>query len=697
MSLVRVVPNAVLVQQEQAQAIATAADASRNQLLDSLATYVRQCFEAARNARQAKQAPGARSIDDQLLSAMRARQGEYEPDKLAKIRQFGGSEVYARITSTKIRGAAAWIKDIYLNNTAEKPWTLTPTPDPSLEQDLLAQVEQQIAADQQLFAMTGTPMPSPELFQMMREQMLQQARTQEETNAKEIAALMERRIQDQLLEGGAYTALADFIDNLVTFKCAILGGPIVRRRKSIEWVSGVPALQDKLVYEFEAVNPFDWYPAPGIGSVNEGFVIRRHRNMSRRQVYSMIGVPGYSEERIRALLEDLGAGGLTDWLGFANDTMRDQLENRGGWDNPEATFDALEFHGAVQGKLLIDWGLTEGVTDPLADYDAEIWMIGRYVIKAQLNPDPLNRKRYYVTSVEKIPGAMWGNSIHDLIEDCQDVCNSALRSLVNNMGIASGPQAWVNVDRLPPGEKITQMYPWKIWQTTSDPMGSSAPPIEFFQPNSNASELLGTFEKFYAMADDISGIPRYMIGNEKVGGAGRTASGLGMLMDAANKLLKLTLANIDRDVIQPLIETMFTYNMLYNPDRSIKGDVQVVARGAVSLAQRELIQQRRNEFLVATANPIDAQILGLPGRAAILRETAKGLDIPVDNLIPDMIKLQQMQAANEQAAMQQAQEPDEEVAVSRDADGQMTGYTVKSKKQPGGSSPGGSQPAGDQM
>jgi hypothetical protein len=258
--------------------------------------------------------------------------------------------------------------------------------------------------------------------------------------------------------------------------------------------------------------------------------------------------------------------------------------------------------------------------------------------------------------MEKIPGSIWGNTVHDHIEDCQDVCNSAMRALINNMAISSGPQVWVNIDRLPPGEKITQMHPWKIWQLLNDPMGSTAPPMDFFQPTSNVTELLTTFEKFYAMADDISGIPRYMIGNEKIGGAGRTASGLSMLMDAANKLLKLSLANVDRDVIQPLIEIMFTYNMLYTPDPAIKGDVQVVARGAVSLSQKEVVQQRRNEFLTATANPVDLQIVGLEGRAALLREAAKGLDMPVDKLIPNEQKLAMMQAAN-QAAQQGAGAP----------------------------------------
>ena len=74
MSLLNVVPNSVLVQQEQTQALAAAA-IDRQPLLDSLAGHVSRCFNAARNAKMSAGNGSMRSIDNQLLSALRARQG----------------------------------------------------------------------------------------------------------------------------------------------------------------------------------------------------------------------------------------------------------------------------------------------------------------------------------------------------------------------------------------------------------------------------------------------------------------------------------------------------------------------------------------------------------------------------------------------------------------------------------------------
>jgi hypothetical protein len=54
---------------------------------------------------------------------------------------------------------------------------------------------------------------------------------------------------------------------------------------------------------------------------------------------------------------------------------------------------------------------------------------------------------------------------------------------------------------------------------------------------------------------------------------------------------------------------------------------------------------------------MDMQILGIEGRAELLRQLAKGLDMDVNDIIPsaDKLKAQQMAMAQQQMAMQQQQ------------------------------------------
>jgi hypothetical protein len=75
--------------------------------------------------------------------------------------------------------------------------------------------------------------------------------------------------------------------------------------------------------------------------------------------------------------------------------------------------------------------------------------------------------------------------------------------------------------------------------------------------------------------------------------------------------------------------------MMFDPDPYIKGDFKVVAKGAIGLLHKETLQMRRNEFLMATANPIDSQITGIEGRAYMLRESARGLQMDTSKIVPD--------------------------------------------------------------
>jgi hypothetical protein len=293
----------------------------------------------------------------------------------------------------------------------------------------------------------------------------------------------------------------------------------------------------------------------------------------------------------------------------------------------------------------------EQVPDPQQEYEVEAWVIGPYVIKAVLNPDPLSRRPYYKASYAEVPGSWWGQSVADLVRDVQQAANAALRAMINNAAIASGPQVGILTDRIAAGEDVTQLSPWRIWQMTSDPMhGTPQPPISFFQPNSNVQELMAMFDKFTTMADEVSGIPRYMTGDAKAGGAGRTASGLSMLMTNAGKSIRSVISGIDLRIIQPTLERLYYYNMRYETDPDLKGDINIEARGAANLVAKEAAQVRRNEFLAATANPIDMEIVGVEGRASVLREVARGLDMNTDKIVPPVEVLRQRWQAKQALA-----------------------------------------------
>ena len=676
LTFLRVVNNTELARQEQAASQRALQERQNQPVILGLASYLRGCWDRAQIAKK--------PIENEMLRALRQRNGEYEADKLKQIRDQGGSEIYMMITEVKCRAAESWLRDILLD-TGTPPWDLEATPIPDLSPTQSREIQTMFAERVLKMVQEFGKAPSQEEMAQMREMVAQDYRFSVLQGAQARADKMKLKIQDQFAQGGWAESFNDFITDLVTFPCAFVKGPVVRRQRALGWkvdAQGKTAVEpiERLAPEYERVDPFYMYPEPGISNISEGYLFQYHP-LSRMQLSDLIGVPGYDEDAIRQLLE-IGNG--QSWINEDVELIKDEEERKFySYMRPTDMYDALEFWGKVSGKMLIEWGLTEDeVPDPAREYDANVWLVGNYVIKAVLNYDPLGEKPYVKTSFIKCPGAFWGKGIPKIIEDLQAVCNAAARALVNNMGISSGPQVEVNVERIPPNEDITTLSPWKIWQTINDPVGSSAPAIRFTQPDSRASELMAVYDKFSRLADDHSGIPAYVYGDLNVQGAGRTSSGLSMLMGAAGKGIRQVVMHIDADVVKPIVERQFIYNMRYDEDESIKGDVEVVAKGSINLAVKETVNLRRIEFLNATANPIDAQIMGLEGRAVILREIAKGLQMPVEDVVPSRDKAA-YQSGIQARAMAAAQSQQAQAPVptgpSGEPKGGMAANTVQNR------------------
>lgn len=605
----------------------------------SLAGHINHCWSRAKFAKT--------EITERLLKSERQRRGVYDPDKALEIAKTGGSDIFMMLTDIKCRAAESWLKDV-LMGAKDRPFDLEPSEIPSLPPEVKMDIIAMVQAEAQEFLALGAKL-HPDTFTMRLSEVHDQILLQIKEEAKDRARRMGDVIEDQLYKGNWDLAFRDFLSDFVTYPTAIVKGPSVRKKKRLEWGPEFsPIVVSDFNREVERVSPFDIYPAPNSGGVDDNYLIQRHR-LNREIVRSFMGVPGYSDQEITNALETYGRGGLRSWI--QGDQQRDDLEgkphSRIYQDN---VIEALEFWGPASGQMLIEWGMDDKTIDPLREYDVNAWMIGQYVIKCVINPDPLGRRPYEITSWEHIPGSFWGLGLPEIMRDVQTMCNAAARSLANNMGIASGPQVEVAVDRLAEGEDLTQMYPWKIWQTTSDRTGGGQAGIRFFVPDMKAAELMGVYQQFARQADEVTGIPNYVYGSASVSGAGRTASGLSMLMDNAAKGIKQAIANIDK-VVAGVVHRFYVHNMMYNPDPFIKGDFTIVAKGAMGLIAKEQLQVRRNEFLAATSNPVDLQIVGVDGRAYLLREVAKTLQMDTDKIVPSPEMLKQKA---ESAAMQQA-------------------------------------------
>jgi hypothetical protein len=629
-------------------------DMQENMLLETnLEAYASKCWDQARTAKS--------QITERLLKCERQRRGEYDPDKQMEINRAGGSDIYMMLTDVKCRAAESWIRDVMLNQQ-ERVFELSPSKDPMLPLEMKSAIVDLVKQEAMEFIAQGEQL-HPESFRARMEEVHETIMHRLKEEAKDAARRMGDKIQDQLNEGKFYDELKNFITDFVTFPTAIIKGPVVKKRKGLQWGPDfTPIVTTEYVREIERVSPYDIYPAPSSISINDNYLCHRHK-FTRSAMAAMQGVPGVDNDKVQTIIDRFGKDGYTSFQ--QGDNERRVLEGK-PFRAPitEGLIEAIEIWASVSGAWLKEWGMEDKTIQEDQEYEVNLWMTAGVVFKCILNPDPLGQRPYNIASWEEVPHSFWGVALPEVMRDAQTLCNAAARSLANNMAVASGPQVEVVIDRLPDGEDLTEIYPWKIWQTTSDRTGGGQRAVNFFQPSMNADVLMNVYQQFAKQADEITGIPNYVYGSSAVSGAGRTASGLSMLMDNASKGIKQAIANIDK-IVSGIVQRLYLHNMMYDEDPYIKGDFKVVAKGAIGLIQKETLQMRRNEFLIATSNPIDSQIVGTEGRAYLLRELARGLQMDTEKIIPNQESI--AQAVTEQKAQALAQQMVQQLAAEAQA------------------------------
>ncbi len=130
-----------------------------------------------------------------------------------------------------------------------------------------------------------------------------------------------------------------------------------------------------------------------------------------------------------------------------------------------------------------------------------------------------------------------------------------------------------------------------------------------------------------------TGMPSFAHGQTGVSGVGRTASGISMLMNAAGGSIKTVIKNVDDYLLAPLGKAFFSFNMQFDFDPEIKGDLEVNARGTESLMATEVRSQRLMQFLQIVSNPALMPFAKMP---YIIREIAKAMDLDQDKVTNNM-------------------------------------------------------------
>ena len=350
------------------------------------------------------------------------------------------------------------------------------------------------------------------------------------------------------------------------------------------------------------------------------YVVERHK-MSRSQVRGLKNRPYFRENAINNALQ-LGESYNKEW-------WEQVMEDNGEQEQAER-FEVLEFWGFVDTSILEE----QDVDIPSELKDAEqlsvnIWICNGQVLRLVMNPFTPAYIPYYTAPYEMNPYSIFGVGIAENMDDTQTLMNGFMRMAVDNAALSGNLLIEVDETNLVPGQDLS-VYPGKVFRRQGGAPGQAIFGTKF--PNVS-SENMQMFDKARVLADESTGFPSFAHGQTGVSGVGRTASGISMLMSAANGSIRNVVKNVDDYLLGPLAKAFFSFNMQFNYNEEIKGDLEVKARGTESLMANEVRSQRLMQFLQVVQNPVLAPFAKMD---YIIREIAKSMDLDPDKLVNSM-------------------------------------------------------------
>ena len=436
------------------------------------------------------------------------------------------------------------------------------------------------------------------------------------------AKKMEKKIHDQLDESNANKHLRSMAFEMALFGTGVMKGPFASNKEYPHWDDeGKYTPLIKTVPEASHVSIWNFYwDADATNTDDCQYVIERHK-LSKTQLRALKRRPHFRANVIDQLVDQ----GESYIKKYWEDDLKDFAPSFG-----VERFEVLEYWGNIDVDMLIDNEIDIPVEfEDAGELQANIWYCNGKIIRLVLNPFKPSKIPYYAVPYELNPYSLAGVGIAENMDDTQTLMNGFMRMAVDNAVLSGNLVFEIDETNLVPGQDFS-VYPGKVFRRQGGAPGQSLFGTKF--PNV-AAENLQLFDKARQLSDESTGLPSFAHGQTGVSGVGRTASGISMLMNAASGGIKTVIKNVDDYLLAPLGKAFFNFNMQFDYDPAIKGDLEVNARGTESLMATEVRSQRLMQFLQIASSPALMPFAKFP---YIIREIAKSMELDPDKVTNNM-------------------------------------------------------------
>ena len=659
-------------------------DETKDSELSGVINFIQDNFKRSKDWR--------RFDEERWLQSYRNYRGIYSPD--VQFTEAERSRVFIKVTKTKVLAAYGQITDV-LFARQKFPLSIEPTIlpegvseavhfDPNDKTEAAQPEQEERVQSPYGFPGDGEDLEPGDTVVSLAERKLKLGPLEEKLSEIEglkegegltpsaityhpamvAAKKMEKKIMDQLEESGASKHLRSASFECSLFGTGIIKGPFAVNKEYANWEDdGEYNPTIKTVPKVSSVSCWDFYPDPDASNMDEvTYVIERHK-LSKSKLRALKERPHFRHDAIDKCIEMGEVYSSEYW----EDDLKDYYLN----DHPER-YEVLEYWGTMDTEIAKEYGIDLPKQYKNVDQiQVNCWVCNDFVLRLVVNPFKPTRIPYYAVPYELNPYSFFGIGLAENMDDTQTLMNGFMRMAVDNAVLSGNLLIEVDETNLVPGQDL-QVYPGKIFRRQGGAPGQAIFGTKF--PNVS-NENMQLFDKARQLSDEATGLPSFSHGQTGVTGTGRTASGISMLMGAAAGSIKTVVKNFDDYLLRPLGESFYSFNMQFDFDPDIKGDLEIKARGTESLMANEVRSQRLLQFLQVVGNPALAPFAKF---TSIIREIANSMGLDPDKVCNTP------EEAVRQAKILQQQQPQQNLAQQQPQQSQAQGLSPNDLQGGGG-------------
>lgn len=413
-----------------------------------------------------------------------------------------------------------------------------------------------------------------------RNAMVEMSEEESENIRKNISAFT-RLIEEQFEESGFIDQLAKNIYASAMYGVSYMKKDLIDKKydyfekgpQGIEHVTGIREFMC-----FQDVSVFDMYYDISVDFLESPCYIQRSFIEARELFLLMEEGEGYDKEAIKSVLQ----GTSKSYVSKRNTIRKEDFNN----DDIEL----LEFYGWIPRNKLDDNDVDDYIEGDevfckciLANEDLI------YFEEQEDDEHPFLQNTWELKVDGDIP-----DGIVDNIEGLQILYDDFFRNYINNKKLSSNVMIAAKDRFLEDEDALNDISPGKVINITEecDDVRRALQPIQIPDTGQNSLDAINGLE--YKI-DDMSMIPKIAVGQSAPGS--QTAYETSQLVEKAGKYIARSIENYDKNIIKPVVKSLYKYIMVTYEDDSIKGDYSIIPLGFSSYNDKVLKAQSLTQIL----------------------------------------------------------------------------------------------------